>query len=340
MTASIAFSWSGVSRYGNDASSCCSHSLLEVVRDALARLPLRVERDQLGRELLHRLAGARLEQLPRLAAELRERGRGRVGADVARDLAELLVRDVEAVVAAEREQQVVARDAGDLLRLEAEQLADAVVLVHDVVAGAQVGERLQRATAEARARRGTRRRKTWWSGRSTRPSSRQTKPRRAGATAKKSPASLGSVSPGSSSCASTRRSMFCVRSASPRCGNATTTRWPARTNAASSFSASASPRAAIAGRCASNANGWPCGNGSSSVAPSSEIGVEAVLLPDAAHVVRLEDEVGRAVERRHEIVRHGPELALVAVPLLDEVEPALGGGIDRARRRPDAARAA
>ena len=32
-----------------------------------------------------------------------------------------------------------------VLRLEAEQLADAVVLVHDVVAGAQVGERLQRA---------------------------------------------------------------------------------------------------------------------------------------------------------------------------------------------------
>ena len=59
------------------------------------------------------------------------------------------MRDVETVVAAEREQEVVARDAGDLLRLEAEQLADAVVLVDDVVAGAQVGERLQRAAAEA-----------------------------------------------------------------------------------------------------------------------------------------------------------------------------------------------
>ena len=113
------------------------------------RLALRVERDQLGRKLLHRLACARLEQLPGLAAELRERGRLRVGADVARDAAELLVRDVEAVVAAEREQQVVARDACDLLRLEAEQLADAVILVDDVVAGAQVGERLQRAAAEA-----------------------------------------------------------------------------------------------------------------------------------------------------------------------------------------------
>src|SRR5581483_9269938 len=82
---------------------------------------------------------------PGLAAEPRQGGRFRVGADVARDLADLLVRDVEAVLAAEREEQVVAGDAGDLLRLEAEQLPDPVVLVDDVVAGAQVGERLQGA---------------------------------------------------------------------------------------------------------------------------------------------------------------------------------------------------
>ena len=117
----------------------------EVVRIARRLLPLRVEREQLARELADRRARARLEVLPRLAAELRERGRRCVGADVSRDLADLLVRDVEAVVTAKREQQVVARDAGDCLRLEAEQLADAVVLVHDVVAGAQVGERLKRA---------------------------------------------------------------------------------------------------------------------------------------------------------------------------------------------------
>jgi hypothetical protein len=46
------------------------------------------------------------------------------------------VRDVEPVLAAEGEQQVVARDAGDLLRLERLQAADAVVLVDDVVARA------------------------------------------------------------------------------------------------------------------------------------------------------------------------------------------------------------
>src|SRR5262249_7759395 len=54
----------------------------------------------------------------------------------------------------EREQQVVARDTGDLLRLETEELCDAVVLVHDVVAGTQVGEALQRAPRRrGRARR-------------------------------------------------------------------------------------------------------------------------------------------------------------------------------------------
>ena len=118
----------------------------EVVRLAGRLLALRVEREQLAGELADGCARTILEVLPGLAAELRERRRRRVGADVARHLADLLVRDVQAVLAAEGEQQVVARDAGDRLRLEAEELPDAVVLVHDVVAGAQVGERLQRAT--------------------------------------------------------------------------------------------------------------------------------------------------------------------------------------------------
>src|SRR5262249_43232098 len=95
-------------------------------------LALRVERDQLAGELAHRLAGARLGELPRLPAELRQRRPLRVCADVAADLAELLVRDVEAVLAAEGDEEVVARDARDLFRLEAEELADAVVLMDDV----------------------------------------------------------------------------------------------------------------------------------------------------------------------------------------------------------------
>ena len=130
--------------------------VVERVRGARRLLALCVEADQLARELVHAFARARLEPVPRLAAELRQRRRLRVGTDVARDLADLLVRDVQPVVAAKREEEVVARDARDRLRLEAEQLADAVVLVDDVVAGAQVGERLQRAAAHppARAARG------------------------------------------------------------------------------------------------------------------------------------------------------------------------------------------
>ena len=54
------------------------------------------------------------------------------------------MRHVEPVVAPEREEEIVARDAGDLLRLEAEQLPDAVILVDDVVAGSEVGERRER----------------------------------------------------------------------------------------------------------------------------------------------------------------------------------------------------
>ena len=64
------------------------------------------------------------------------------------------MRDVEAVVAPEGEEEVVARDARDLLRLEAEQPPDAVVLVDDEVARAQVGEGGERpAEAAVGARR-------------------------------------------------------------------------------------------------------------------------------------------------------------------------------------------
>jgi hypothetical protein len=63
------------------------------------------------------------------------------------------VRDVEPVVAAEAEEEVVARDLGDRLRLEAEQLPDAVVLVDDEVAGAEVGEALERAAGGSRPAR-------------------------------------------------------------------------------------------------------------------------------------------------------------------------------------------
>ena len=66
----------------------------EVVRHAGRLLPFRIEREQFAGELAHALARPRLQVVPRLPAELRQRGRRRVRADVPRDLSELLVRDV------------------------------------------------------------------------------------------------------------------------------------------------------------------------------------------------------------------------------------------------------
>src|SRR5439155_19627864 len=64
----------------------------EVEGDSLRLLATCVKREELTGELADRLARAGLEELPGAAAQLRERGRLGVGADVARDLADLLVR--------------------------------------------------------------------------------------------------------------------------------------------------------------------------------------------------------------------------------------------------------
>src|SRR5215213_7353161 len=125
--------------------------VLELVGNARGLLAARVEREQLAGQLPQARARPALQVLPRLAAELAQRGRRRVGPDVLRDLADLLVRHVEAVVTAKAEEEVVARDVGDRLRLEAEQLADAMVLVDDEVAGAEVGEAVERAPRRRRA---------------------------------------------------------------------------------------------------------------------------------------------------------------------------------------------
>ena len=67
--------------------------------DTLGALALRVEDEQLTRQRLGARPRAVLDRLPGLPTELGERRRVPVGADVARDLGDLLVRDVEPVVA-------------------------------------------------------------------------------------------------------------------------------------------------------------------------------------------------------------------------------------------------
>ena len=119
-------------------------------RVAAAALALGVEVEQLAGQLLRGAAGARLDLVPARAAELGERRRAAVGAQVAADLRQLVDRHEDLVVALELEVQVVAGDAGDGLGVEAREARDAVVLVDDVVAGAQVGEGAQQAAAAAR----------------------------------------------------------------------------------------------------------------------------------------------------------------------------------------------
>ena len=123
-------------------------ALLVLVRRPRAGLAHGVQAQQLARELVHGRPCARAQRVPGLAAELRERGRAAVGADVARELGQLVVRDEQPVLALELEVDVVARDAADGLRVEAEEAPDAVLDVHHVVAGPQVGRTRERA-AEA-----------------------------------------------------------------------------------------------------------------------------------------------------------------------------------------------
>ena len=65
------------------------------------------------------------------------------------------MRDIEPVLALERKVEIVAGDTRDLLGLEAEELPDPVVLVHDEVARAQVRERLERPAEPCIGARGT-----------------------------------------------------------------------------------------------------------------------------------------------------------------------------------------
>ena len=157
-------------------------------RVAAAGLALGVEVEQLAGELARGAAGAGLDRLPALRAERRELRRVAAGADVAGDLGELVGGREDLVLAAVLELEVVAGDPGERLRLEAGEAGDAVVLVDDEVADAQVGEARERARATAAGaaarRRWTRRRKGITASRR----SGETKPSVSGASANSTPA--------------------------------------------------------------------------------------------------------------------------------------------------------
>ena len=143
-------------RVGEGALEALEPALLVGIGLACARLAHRVEAQQLAGELVHRGAGARSQRVPGLAPELGEGGRAPVGADVARQLGQLVVRNEEAVLALELQVDVVPRDPADRLRVESEEAADAVLDVHDVIARPQIGRARERA-AEATGHRCARR---------------------------------------------------------------------------------------------------------------------------------------------------------------------------------------
>ena len=151
LTSSIASRWSGVSVNGKRSSNSRCQSPSGPKAWPLRAAALGVQLEQLPGQLLGGPAGARLERVPAVPAELAQRRMGAAGADVAGDLGELVGGDEDAVVALVFEVQVVARDARHGARLEAGEAGDAVVLVDDDVARAQLGERAQGAAPGAAA---------------------------------------------------------------------------------------------------------------------------------------------------------------------------------------------
>src|SRR3954451_22117471 len=302
----------------------------QVVREARCLLALRVQREQLTGELAHGSARAVLEVLPSLAAQLRQRRRRVVGADVARDLAELLVRDVQAVVATEAEEEGVARDGGDVFRLDPEQLSDPVVLVHDVVAGAEIRERLQRPASDAALARRTlaedlrirkqhetqiapdeaapRRRDGEEHLRLTRESVAVLEQTRVGAAQQvllaQGLAEVGKRNDDPVARAHERVELvLCLRQ---------TTRDERR------------PLRFERERLVRRQRVEPRG-------AADRDRLEPLFLPDPAHLVHFPDDVRAGGNRRNEISRHRYRLIVVRERGLDEVEPAFGGRIDGRR---------
>ena len=105
-----------------------------------AGLPLRVESQELLGHVAHGLLDAGLGLLPGPAAEPIHRRPRPLRARVLLDAVEALDRDLELVARLVAEHHELARGAADLQRLEAEEAADAVLLVDDEVARLEVAE--------------------------------------------------------------------------------------------------------------------------------------------------------------------------------------------------------
>ena len=244
------------------------------------------------------------------------------------------MRDIEPVVAAEAEEEVVARDPGDRLRLEAEQLADAVVLVDDVVAGAQVGERLEGAAAEPTFLRHA----TAEDLMVREKDEPEVAPDEAAACGRDREQHLGLVGQRLSGLEQAR-------------GDAPQEILRAqRLPAVRERDDNALPGAHERGQLVLGLGEAACSDRGAlrlegerlRLRERVELGrpverrlfEDAVVLPHAAHPVRLEDEIGNAVERRDEILREPFRLGVdeVDAPLGSRIDDGLVDGMERALR--------
>ena len=170
-TSSMVCSWSGVSAKGNASSSSRCHGVSGPKAWPRRRHARRVELDQLDGDVAHGLAGLALRGRPVAAAHLRQRRR--LAADVAGEQVELVGRHEEPVAGLAAlggrvlEHEVLAHDgrllgdAGGAARprracpeatvrwVMLDEAADAVRLVHDVVARLQL-QRVDDVLAAAR----------------------------------------------------------------------------------------------------------------------------------------------------------------------------------------------
>ena len=112
--------------------------------------PAAVENDELLGDLAHRRPDAGAGLLPVGAAHAVQRGR--LAAGVAADGADLVGRDVELVTGSVLEQQVVALDAADRARGHLLVAPDAVLVMHDEVAGLERRRRSRRRAGRRAAR--------------------------------------------------------------------------------------------------------------------------------------------------------------------------------------------
>ena len=104
----------------------------------LARQPLGRDLDQLAGDLADAALHARLARLPVAAAETVEIDLALLGA-VARQQVDVLDRQIKLGAFGVMDFQAIVRRAGGLDRLQADEAADAVIDVHDQIAGREAG---------------------------------------------------------------------------------------------------------------------------------------------------------------------------------------------------------